>query len=372
MNNKVYMQAAVVAYDPAFQSKVNHAKGTLGEIPMSELILDREAEKKFKLQIALNPEDPDFSPLVRYIALRSDHNQNQLTTTGLSHAIEAQIWLLIEEFFPLDMKNPSPGLWIWLRRCLSEDTIPRPILENIAAVANDRAFQDKVRQAKETIGEIPSSEAISEQDLFISATGLSNAIEQSWLLIKEFFPLNTFGLPLLGTWAWLLRCLLGDTIPQPKPESLPLLVSYDPENILSLAKLELLKQYCSKHNLDLTEFEQEFQPIEDKICDFLAQEQRIFIEVIPGPNLDQQIEQLKPIITDAHDAGDTNLEAYKIPFNYEDKVENIFVPRQFRGKTLEEIERLYPVTHASREYAKVLEKTTYERIPPKPRGPSTH
>lgn len=364
INNNIYLQAVPVTHDPAFQARVNQAKGTIGEMPVTQLILDREAEKKAKLQIALNPDSPDLDPFVRLIALRSGLDQEQyVSATGRDQEIDHQVWLLMDEFFPSDTSNPSPGLWIWLKRCLLEDTIPIENMEAVA-VAHDPAFQDKANQAKETIRDL-----ILEQDQFVSTTGLLNTIEQAWLLIKDFFPLDIYGLPSLGTWAWLLRCLLEDTIPTPKPEDLSLLVGFDPENILTLTRLESLTQYCSKHNLDLTEFEREYLAIEDRICDLLAQEQRIFIELIPGKNLAQQIGLLRPAIKDAHDAGKTDLDAFEIPLNYEDKVVNIFVPRQFQGKTLEEIEDSYPITNPSREYNKVVDKTNYERVPQKPRGP---
>lgn len=369
INNKIYLQAAAVTLDPAFQDRINQAKATIGEISVPQIILDREAEKRAKMQISLNPASPDLHPFVRLIALRSglEHGLS-VSTAGPNHEIDHQVWLLIREFFPAD--KPSPGLWFGLKRCLLEDTIPTENVD-VESVAHDPAFQDKVNQAKANICEIPISD---EQDQFVGTTGLSNAVGQAWLLIKDFFPLDTYGLPALGTWAWLLRCLLEETIPTPKPEDLTILTGFDPENILTLARLESMTQYCSKHGIDLTEFEREYQAIEDRICLVLAQEQRIFIELIPGNNLRQQLDHLKPAIKDAHDAGGTDLAAYEIPLSYEDKLVNIFVPRQFHGKTLKEIESSdsYPITNPSREYNNIVDKTNYERAPQKPRGPRTH
>ncbi|MDR3541881.1 MAG: hypothetical protein P4L69_13070 [Desulfosporosinus sp.] len=366
------MQAVAVTHDPAFQAKVNEAKGTIGEISVTQLILDREAEKKAKLQIALNPDSPDLDPFVRLIALRSGLEGDQfVSATGRDQEIDHQVWLLKQEFFPPDTIKPSPGLWIWLKRCLLEDTIPI-VDTKVVPVAQNPAFQDKLNRTKQTISDIPIPELILEQDQSVSTTGLSDAVEQAWLLIKDFFPLDIYSLPRLGTWSWLLRCLLEDTIPAPKPEDLSLLVGFDPEHILTLGRLESLTQYCSKHGMDLTEFEREYRSTQDRICDLLAQEQRIFIELVPGNNLAQQIGRLRPFINDAHDAGGTDLDAYDIPMSYEDKVVNIFVPRQFQGKTLIEIENSYPISNPSREYNTVAGKTNYDPVAPRPRGPGKH
>ena len=366
------MQAAAVTHDPSFQAKVNQAKATMGKIPVTQLILDREAEKKAKLQIALNPESPDFDPFVRLIALRSGLDQDQfVSATGRDQEIDHQVWLLIDEFFPSDTSNPSPGLWIWLKRCLLDDTIPTENME-AEAVAHSLAFQDKVRKARRTISKIPISELVLEQGQFSSTTtGLINAVEQAWLLIKEFFPLDTYGLPSLGMWAWLLRCLLGETVQEPTPEAFPLFLTYDPENILAISKLDALSQYCRKNGLDLEEFERDYQKVEDRIIEML--DQRWFIEVIPGTPLTKQVDRLRSLITDAFDTGGIDLDTHKIPNKFHDKLETIFVPRQFRGASLEEIQEAHPdenkdTGNISREYKEIVDKTSYEQVAPKPRG----
>lgn len=284
MNHKIFMRTAAVSKDPEFQAKVNLAKDRIGQIPVPQLILDRQAEAEAKLMIALDPQSPNLEPLARLIALSSGLEYNQ----------------------------------------------------------------------------------------FISSAGLSEAINQSWLLIREFFPLDTYGLPSLGMWAWLLRCLLEDTVQEPKYEDCSLFASHDPENITALAKLEALTAYCRKKGLDIAEFEQGYQAEENRIAELLAVEQRWFIEVLPGISMRRETTQLTSVIKDAFDAVGIDLDAHKIPANFQNKVEAIFVPRQFQGASLEEIQDSLPevkeLSNISRDYNEVAEKTSYERVRPKARG----
>lgn len=355
------MRAAAVTLDPAFQARVKQAKGTIVEISLSQLILDRESETMAKLQVALNPDSPDLHPFVRLIALRSGLEHDKFVrTTGQNQEIDNQFRLLVKDFFPsLDTSELSSNTRAWLKRCLFEGTIPAGDKE-VLAVVHDPSFQDRLTQAKKTIRAILISES----------SGLSNIIEQAWLLIKDFFPLETYGLPSIGMWAWLLRCLLNETVQTPTPEDFPVFLTYDPENILAMAKLDALIRYCKKNGLDLKEFEQSYKTVEDRIIDLL--DQRWFIELIPGTDLKKQVDHIRAVITDAYDAGGIDQHAHKIPNNFQNKLETILVPRQYCGASLEEIQDTLPeikeISNISRDYHELIGKTGLTPVAPRQRG----
>jgi hypothetical protein len=128
MNNKVYMRAAAVMADPNFTALIEEAKQAVGQFPDMELEFPSDMGAEASLCIAMNPDAPDFMPLVRYIETVQHGRETSLPE--MQHRLLGFMdaaWKVINAFFPVDIYGlPSTELWTWVIRCIAEEQHPEP------------------------------------------------------------------------------------------------------------------------------------------------------------------------------------------------------------------------------------------------------
>lgn len=115
-----------------------------------------------------------------------------------------------------------------------------------------------------------------------------------------------------------------------------------------------------------------YQAALDRMSDLLAVQPRIFIEVLPGETFSGVTEDIRERVKGLEGLLFKELDKYKVPLGFKEKVRDYFYPRQFQGATLTEIAESLPGQHdksnVSRAVRELTEKTGYDRLPPKPRG----
>ncbi|MGE5391116.1 MAG: hypothetical protein ACM3PE_08650 [Deltaproteobacteria bacterium] len=217
-----------------------------------------------------------------------------------------------------------------------------------------------------------AEKTIPESDMLRTIWAIVQMFEKGYSLISKFFPIEQYGLPSMGLWTWIMRYLVENTLPQPQLGSPPLIISRDPESILLRAKLQYLERELGKGRTDSQNILEEAYRLEDRMAEIVSNEVRILVEILPGANPKERIAKLPAIINKVFSDMGTDLLSYKIPADFDHKVERIVIPRQFQGHTLESIALAEnrAESNISRDYNQIIGKTGYQPIPQKPRGPN--